>query len=252
MLQVTVYNFEGQAVGTRELPAAVFGCPVNIGILHQAVVAQTANARPVLAHTKTRGEVRGGGRKPWRQKGTGRARHGSIRSPLWIGGGITFGPRSNRNFRLKINARVRRQALLASLSAKAADVAMVVVDDLGPVDRKTKRAAILLDNLKLRAVRPAQTAKAATPPPPRGREAVAGPSAAKAAPPRSHPSVLVVLPPQLRALALAFRNLARVSVLSTDSLNVRDIVAHRYLVVPLAGLDRIAQVYGPQPPRSQG
>ena len=247
MPQVTVYNFDGQAVGSRELPAEIFGRPVNAAVLHQAVVAQAANARPVVAHTKTRGEVRGGGRKPWRQKGTGRARHGSIRSPLWIGGGVTFGPRPDRKFRRKINHRARRLALLSSLSAKVADAALVVVDDLDRVDRKTKQAAMLLQNLSLRPKKsgtsqPTASALPSTTPSPAARSARRSPLF----------SVLVVLPPEAKSTVVAFRNLPRVSVLSTDSLNVTDILAHRYLVVPVAGVDRITAVYGPKIPVASG
>ncbi len=242
MPSVTVYNFDGQAVGQRELPAEIFGQAVNTAALYHAVVARAANRRPVVAHTKTRGEVRGGGRKPWRQKGTGRARHGSIRSPLWIGGGVVFGPRPERNFQRRINQRVRRLALVSSLSAKVADAALVVVDDLGRVDRKTKQAATLLTNLKLRPAARQKTA-AKTP-----EQSAAAPPPAAAAPRPKPPTVLVVLPPEAKPLNVAFRNLPRVSVISTDSLNVTDIMAHQYLLTPTAGVDRIAAVYGPKRP----
>ena len=117
-MKVAVYNQEGKAVSTVELDPAVFGVKPNSAVLHQAVVAQQANARTALAHTKTRGEISGGGKKPWKQKGTGRARAGSIRSPIWRGGGIVFGPRKIRNFSKKLNRKVHRAAILMALSAK--------------------------------------------------------------------------------------------------------------------------------------
>ena len=102
-METTVYNQQGEKLGTYNLPDRVFGVPFKNSVVHQAMRVQLGNARKVIAHTKDRSEVSGGGKKPWRQKGTGRARHGSIRSPLWKGGGVTFGPRNDRNFSLKIN-----------------------------------------------------------------------------------------------------------------------------------------------------
>lgn len=232
-MKVKIYNVSGEAVGERELPPAVFGVAAKSGLLQQAVVAQQANSRVAIAHTKTRGEVRGGGRKPWRQKGTGRARHGSIRSPIWIGGGITFGPRSDRNFRLKINRKVRRQALAMALSAKAADGAVVLVEDVTPVGPKARAAFRLLTALKLR---PGQAAKGAA-------AAEQAKDAVKAAP-KPWPSVLVVLPPKSDEQVRAFRNLRRVTAIAADALNVVDVLSHQYLVLPLPGLDRVVAVYG--------
>ncbi len=110
-MQLSVYNQKGSKVSTLEVSDAIFGVKVNPAILHQAAMAQSANARLARANTKERGEVSGGGKKPWKQKGTGRARQGSIRSPQWRGGGIVFGPRSERNFSKKINKRSRRCAI---------------------------------------------------------------------------------------------------------------------------------------------
>src|SRR3972149_1728796 len=111
-LNIRVYNQEGKEVSDLSLNRAVFGLPWNSDLVHRAVMAISANMRQVIASTKMRGEVSGGGKKPWRQKGTGRARHGSIRSPLWRGGGITFGPTSERNFKLSINKKMVRKAFL--------------------------------------------------------------------------------------------------------------------------------------------
>src|SRR3989338_4584896 len=131
-MNVTVYQQEtGEPSGTTELNDRIFNVPVKPALIQRAVRTQESNSRQVLAHTKTRAEVRGGGRKPWKQKGTGRARHGSIRSPLWVGGGITFGPRSNRNFTQKVNRKVRKQALLMVLSDKVANDRLIVVTEWG-------------------------------------------------------------------------------------------------------------------------
>ncbi len=118
-IMVNVYNSEGEKVREMELPASVFGVEHRGSLLHDAVVAYESNRRQVLAHTKDRGDVSGGGKKPWKQKGTGRARHGSIRSPLWVGGGVTFGPRNNRNFEKKLNRKSAQKALKMVLSDRA-------------------------------------------------------------------------------------------------------------------------------------
>lgn len=143
MPKVAVYNMQGQVVGELELSDQVFGGPVNEAVLHSAVVMQLASRRQGTASTKTRAEVRGGGRKPWRQKGTGRARVGSIRSPLWRTGGVTFGPKP-RKYGYNLPKKVRRLALRSALSAKVAEGNLVVVDDLSLPEIKTKEMVKVL------------------------------------------------------------------------------------------------------------
>ncbi|MBI2055807.1 MAG: 50S ribosomal protein L4 [Candidatus Sungbacteria bacterium] len=140
-MKLKTYNQEGKETGTMELPDAVFGLKWNGDLVHQVVMGQLANRRAGTAHAKTRGEVRGGGKKPWRQKGTGRARHGSIRSPIWIGGGVAHGPRSDKNYTKKINKKMAKKALFTVLSAKARDNELVVVDAIHFPEEKTKHAA---------------------------------------------------------------------------------------------------------------
>jgi len=127
-MSIPVYNLEKKEVGTIEVPDRVFGTEWNPDLVHQAVVTQDANTRSPIAHTKDRSEVRGGGKKPWRQKGTGRARHGSNRSPLWSGGGVTFGPTSERVFTKKINKKMKLTALFSALSRRFSDGDVLVVD----------------------------------------------------------------------------------------------------------------------------
>ncbi len=131
-----------------ELSSRIFGVKPKNEVVHQVVVAQMANSRQVLAHTKTKGEVRGGGKKPWRQKGTGRARHGSIRSPLWIGGGVTFGPRKDRNFKEKVNKKQKQLALAMCLSDKVKENSLVVFNELKLKEVKTKALGGWLKELK--------------------------------------------------------------------------------------------------------
>src|SRR5574343_1502152 len=118
-METQIYNQKGKSVGKFDLPESVFGLPWNADLVHQVVTAMQANARTPVAHSRTRGEVSGGGKKPWRQKGTGRARHGSSRSPIWKGGGITHGPRNDRIFEREIPKKMRRKALFMVLSEKA-------------------------------------------------------------------------------------------------------------------------------------
>lgn len=144
MAIIRVYNLSGEPVGNMEVDDSVFNAKLNEDLLHQVVVGYQSNRRGVFAHTKTRGEVRGGGKKPWRQKGTGRARHGSIRSPLWRGGGITFGPRWNGNFEVKINKKIKNKALCMILTDKVKSNEMVAVDKLSVAEPRTKIVASAL------------------------------------------------------------------------------------------------------------
>lgn len=137
-MKTKVYNLAGKTVGEAELSDNVFARPWNPDLVHQALLAQAANRRKPWAHTKGRGEVRGGGRKPWKQKHTGRARHGSIRSPIWRGGGVTHGPKSERDFSQKINKKMLRGAIHSLLSKKLADGELRVIESLELAVPKTK------------------------------------------------------------------------------------------------------------------
>lgn len=137
-IKTNIYNQNAEIVGELNLSDKVFAVKVNEDLLHQAVVTQAANERQVLAHTKTKAEVRGGGKKPWKQKGTGRARAGSSRSPIWIGGGVTFGPRKDRNFAKKINKKMNQKALMMVLSDRLANNNLAVVDKFEMKEYSTK------------------------------------------------------------------------------------------------------------------
>jgi large subunit ribosomal protein L4 len=138
-LKIKVYNQAAEPVKDLELNANIFNVEASHELLHQAMVAQMANSRQVLAHTKDRSEVSGGGKKPWKQKGTGRARAGSSRSPIWIGGGVTFGPTKDRNFKKKINQKMKQKAMFMVLSDRVKNNAMVVIDSLELAEFKTKK-----------------------------------------------------------------------------------------------------------------
>lgn len=192
-MKTNLYNQAGEVINQIELPEEVFGLKINQNLLHQAVLAQLGNARQVLAHTKDRSEVRGGGKKPWRQKGTGRARHGSIRSPIWKGGGVTFGPTKERNFAKSINKKMKRKALFMALSGKAKDQELRVVDQLNLEKPKTKLINQVLRNL----------AKTGT--------------------------LVLVTAGTDKNIEQSAKNLPYAKVLSAKSLNVLDILNNKYL-----------------------
>lgn len=143
-LEATIFSAAGANAGTVNLPAEIFGVSWNADLVHQVVVGMQANARPTIANTKFRGEVSGGGKKPWKQKGTGRARHGSNRSPIWKGGGVTHGPRAERDFSVKINRKMRLAALKSVLSRKFKDGEIIFVESLSFTAPKTKEAVMVL------------------------------------------------------------------------------------------------------------
>lgn len=146
-METQIYNQKGKVVGKLNLPESIFDVAWNGDLVHQVVTGMQANARTPVAHVKTRGEVRGGGKKPWRQKGTGRARHGSSRSPIWSGGGITHGPRNDKDYSQKINKKMKAKALYTVLSEKLRKGQLIFIEELSLSDIKTKDANIILKDL---------------------------------------------------------------------------------------------------------
>ena len=146
-MEATIYNTKGTEAGKLSLPESVFGLPWNADLVHQVVVSMQSTARNPIAHTKTRGEVRGGGKKPWKQKGTGRSRHGSSRSPIWVGGGVTHGPRNDKNYDRKVNRKMKAKALFTILSKKLKDGEVLFVDSFNFEKPKTTEALDVLKTL---------------------------------------------------------------------------------------------------------
>lgn len=157
-MKIKIYNSKAEAIGEAKLKPELFGLEANHELIHQIAVAMQANQRKPWAHTKDRSEKRGGGRKPWRQKGTGRARHGSRRSPIWVGGGVTFGPRKEKIYSKKINKKAKKQALLMMLSSKYHDQELKIINKL--TCKKTKDAQAILNNFKIKSVLVVQENKA--------------------------------------------------------------------------------------------
>ena len=205
MANVTVYNMEGKEVGTMELNDAVFGVEINEHLVHLAVVRQLANKRQGTQKAKTRSEVSGGGRKPWRQKGTGHARQGSIRAAQWTGGGIIFAP-TPRDYEVKINKKERRAALKSALTSKVQDNKLIVVDELKLDQIKTKEMQKVLTNLK----------------------------ADKA---------LVITAADDQNVAISARNIADVQTATVNTMNVYDVMKHNTVVVTKDAVASIEEVY---------
>ena len=205
MANVSVYNMEGKEVDKIELSDAVFGVEVNEHLVHMAVVAQLANKRQGTQKAKTRSEVSGGGRKPWRQKGTGHARQGSIRAPQWTGGGVVFAP-VPRDYEVKMNKKERRAALKSALTSKVQDNKLVVVDALTLADVKTKEMQKVLTNLK----------------------------AEKA---------LVITATDDKNVIISARNIADVQTATPSTINVYDVMNHGTVVVTKDAVASIEEVY---------
>ena len=205
MANVSVYNIEGKEVGSIELNDAVFGVEVNEHLVHMAVVNQLANNRQGTQSAKTCSEVSGGGRKPWRQKGTGHARQGSTRSPQWTGGGVVFAPKP-RDYSFKMNKKEKRAALCSALSSKVAESQIIVLDEFKLDEIKTKKFVEVMNNLK----------------------------ASKA---------LVVLEGENKNVVLSGRNIPTVKVTATNEINTYDVLKYETLVVTKAAVEKLEEVY---------
>ena len=205
MANVKVYNIEGKEVGSLELNDAVFGVTVNDHLMHMAVVSQLANKRQGTQSAKTRAEVRGGGRKPWRQKGTGHARQGSTRSPQWTGGGVVFAP-TPRDYTIRLNKKERRLALKSALTSRVNDNKFIVVDELKFDEIKTKKFQTVLNNLKVS-------------------------------------KALVVVADDSANAVMSARNNAAVKTASANTINVYDILKYNTVVATKTAVAAIEEVY---------
>ena len=207
-MKYEVLNQEGKKAGETLLPKEVFGVEINSDLIHQIVVSQMANRRRVIAHAKGRSEVSGGGKKPWRQKGLGKARHGSIRSPIWVGGGVTFGPTKEKIYKKTIPRKMKRKALFMVLSAKTKDKVLVLLDKLKLEKPKTKLAAEIFSKL-----------------------------------PSKGGSSLVVLPENDRGTILAVRNISKTKTIQAKDLNCLDLLSSKYLIMPKESVKVIKETF---------
>ena len=206
MPKVDVYNMQGKKVSDVELSAAVFGIEPNETVVHSVLVNYLANQRQGTQSTKTRAEVRGGGRKPWRQKGTGRARQGSIRAPQWVKGGIALGPKP-RSYKYTVNKKERRLAIKSLLSSKVLEKELTVVDKLELAEIKTKTMVKALADLKVEG------------------------------------KTLIVLPENNKNVLMSARNIEGVKTITLNNINVFDLLKYNNLVLPLETVKKIEEVY---------
>lgn len=206
-MKTIVYNQEGKETGEMSLSKEVFEVPLNADLVHQVFISQTANKRQVSAHTKTRGEVRGGGKKPWAQKHTGRARHGSIRSPIWVGGGISGGPRNEKVYAKTIPAKMRKKALFMVLSQKAKNNLLVVLDTMEMALPKTKQMALLLKKLPVGV------------------------------------ASRLVVNSDGKNVFMSARNIAKTGVSETRNLNVVDLLNYKYVLISKDGIKDLEKTF---------
>lgn len=209
MPKVSIFDREGGQVGDLDLMEGVFAAEIKPGLMHDAVVAQLRGKRQGTSSTKTRNEVKGGGRKPWRQKGTGRARHGSIRSPIWVGGGITFGPKP-KEYRNRLPKKVKKQALRSAFSAKVAEEKFLVLDQLSLEAPRTKNVISLLQNLKLEGEK-----------------------------------VLLLIADRDENIYKSARNIPGVKTMIASAINIFDLLNHEYIVATKDAVSLVEEVLTP-------
>ena len=207
-MKVTVYNQSGKEAGEMTLPKEIFEVPMSQDLVHQVFISQRGNKRQASAHTKDRSEVRGGGRKPWKQKGTGRARHGSSRSPIWIGGGITFGPRNEKIYEREIPKKMKRKALFMVLSEKAKNNLLIVLDKFELEAPKTKVVVKMIEKLPVKAG-----------------------------------SRLISYSAGDEKVFLAARNIQKTGVSGSKNLNVMDLLNYKYLLISKDGIKEIENTF---------
>jgi large subunit ribosomal protein L4 len=218
MPTIPVYNQKGEKIKSQKVKADIFECPLDQAIVHRVLIASLAQKRHPLAHALFRGEVRGGGKKPWRQKGTGRARVGSIRSPLWRGGGITFGPRRERKFAQKVNKKEKRKALFICLSDKLKEKKIYVLDQLKLSEIKTKKFVEILKNISLG---------------------------------EGNKKILLALPVKDDKIIKSARNIKGIRILPVTSLNVLDLLKTDYLLTTVSGIKKIEEHWGLKAPENK-
>ncbi|MEI7741053.1 MAG: 50S ribosomal protein L4 [bacterium] len=208
MAKIELYSEDGKKKSDLTVADAVWNTPVKTALIHQVVRALLSNRRKSIAHTKTRGEVRGGGKKPWKQKGTGRARHGSIRSPLWVGGGVTFGPRNERNFELRITKKAKKAAMRMALSASVSEGKLFALESLTVKEPKTKLLAKIVDAMPLKG------------------------------------DMLVILSGKNENVQLSAKNLGNVWVVRPEAVSIEDIINYRRIAVLADAIPALEKLFG--------
>lgn len=220
LIVVKKYNQQVDEIGTQELNSKIFGVKAKQELIKQVVVAQQANSRQVLAHAKDRSEVRGGGKKPWKQKGTGRARVGSNRSPIWIGGGVTFGPTKERNFSLKINKKMKKKALFMCLSDKVKNTKIILFDKIKLEEIKTKKIVEILKKIDEKIINSKDKKIKKT-----------------------KNDILFIIDNKSENIVKSTRNISEIGTIRADCLNTIEILKYKYLITTIDAVKKIEKTY---------
>jgi large subunit ribosomal protein L4 len=215
--KIKVYNQKAEETGEVKLSDKIFKVEINEALVHQAMVAQMSNERQVLAHTKSRSEVRGGGKKPWRQKGTGRARAGSSRSPIWIGGGVTFGPKKTRNFSKNINKKMKQKAMFMVLSDRLISNKLAIIDKLDIKEYKTKEIDKTIKNFEEKII----------------KEDIK----------KDKRSILLINDKKDDKIKYSSRNLLGLKTINTENINILDLLKYRNLVITKKTIEKLEKIY---------
>jgi len=228
-IKVNIYNQKAEQVGDLKLADEVFGVKANEALVHQVMVTQMSNERQVLAHTKGRSEVRGGGKKPWRQKGTGRARAGSIRSPIWKGGGVTFGPTKDRNFKKNINKKMKQKAMLMVLSDKVKSNVLVILDKLEMKEFKTKVFNKMLMGLEKKVLKTSR------------QQTLQG--GGQTANKKSKRSILIINDKKSEKTKYSGRNLVGVEIINLENINILDLLKYQNVILTVEAIKVLEKKY---------
>ena len=215
-IKVKIYNKEAEAIKDIKLSDSIFGVKLNKILIHQAMTAQLGNQRQVLAHTKDRSEIRGGGKKPWNQKGTGRARAGSSRSPIWIGGGITFGPRKDRNFKKDINKKMKQKAMFMVLSDRVATNNLILIDEIKLDEYKTKIFNKIINNFEKKVFKSEDKNKR---------------------------SILVICGKKDEKIKRSGRNLQGIKIINSNNINILDLLKYKNVLFTVDAIEIIKKRY---------
>ncbi|MFA6393666.1 MAG: 50S ribosomal protein L4 [Patescibacteria group bacterium] len=221
-IKIKVYNQEGLETGEKVLSEKIFAVPANEELIRQVVVSLMANKRKVIAHTKTRSNVRGGGRKPWKQKGTGRARAGTIRSPLWIGGGVVFGPLKERNFKMKINKKMNQKAIFMAISDRVKNDSLVLLDSVSIDEYKTKKFEEIINKITDNRKQITENAGEVK---------------------KKKRSVLMILEKSDGKTIRSGKNLSGVEIINLDNINLLDLLKYRELVLTVGAAEKLEERY---------
>lgn len=243
MPKINIYNQKGEKTGDVKLSEKIFGMEVNEALVHQAVVTQMGKERQVLAHTKGRADVRGGGKKPWKQKGTGRARAGSSRSPIWIGGGVTFGPLKTRNFSKKINKKMKQNAIFMVLSDRVTDNRLIALDEFKTDEFKTKNVIAIIEKLEKVLDKDLSKKEKSLDNSVKENDVKDKKEAIKTKKVSPKRSILIVNDKSDEKIKFSGRNISGAKIINLDNINIVDLIKFRNLIFTSDAIKKLEKIY---------